>query len=76
MVLSGDDSLERLQGLQRDLISLSEFRLPNIERLWLELDSRIEEFRSLLDKKDRNEQSRKTLVSGNNMFLPNRSPPN
>lgn len=65
MDVSGSDSLERLQGLQRDLVSLSESRLPNLERLWTELDARVEEFRKLLDKKSKDERSRNTLSSGN-----------
>lgn len=69
MEIPGSDSLERLQGLHRDLISLSESCLPNIERLWLELDSRVEEFRKLLDKKPKNESSRQSLSSGNCAFI-------
>lgn len=64
MASRGSESLERLRGLQHDLASLSESRLPNIERLWLELDSRVDEFRNLLDKKPKNDASRQSLSSG------------
>ena len=57
-------SLEALQGLHRDLLALSESRLLNVERLWVQLEARIEEFRKLLDKSPRNEKSRQTLATG------------
>ena len=62
MVLLGD--LEGLELLHRDLLAQAELRLPNIDRLWMQLEGRIEEFRRLLDKAPRNDQSRKTLESG------------
>lgn len=62
MVLLED--LAGLELLHRDLLAQAEVRLPNIDRLWLQLEARIEEFRRLLDKAPRNEQSRKTLESG------------
>lgn len=62
MVLLED--LAGLELLHRDLLAQAELRLPNIDRLWLQLEARIEEFRRLLDKAPRNEQSRKTLESG------------
>ncbi|KAH8801581.1 nucleoporin Nup186/Nup192/Nup205 [Xylogone sp. PMI_703] len=58
------DSYESLQLLHADLVALSESELPNLERLLAELEARIEEFRGLLDKSSRNEQSRKSLTSG------------
>ena len=67
--------LEDLQGLEllhRDLLAQAELRLPNIERLWNQLEARIEEFRCLLDKAPRNEQSRKTLESGTGTQARNR----
>lgn len=64
MDFDGSESLERLQGLQRDLISLSESRLANVERLWLELDAHVEEFRQLLDRKPQSEASRQKLLTG------------
>ena len=65
MVLLGD--LEGLELLHRDLLAQAELRLPNIDRLWMQLEGRIEEFRRLLDKAPRNDQSRKTLESGTGM---------
>lgn len=69
MALSGSESIERLQGLHRDLVSLSESRLPNIDRLWLELESRVDEFRDLLEKRPKNEKSREALSSGNEIAI-------
>ena len=62
--MTEQDSLEGLQGLHHDLIALSKSQLRNVDRLWTELDARIDEFRRLLDKPTKNEASRKTLFSG------------
>lgn len=56
--------LEELELLHRDLLAQAELRLPNIDRLWNQLEVRIDEFRRLLDKPPRNEQSRNSLSSG------------
>lgn len=56
--------LERLESLHRDLLSLSQLRLLNVERLWVQLEAHIEEFRRLLEKVPRNEQSRESLATG------------
>lgn len=56
--------LEGLELLHRDLLAQAELRLPNIDRLWIQLEARIDEFRRLLDKAPRNEQSRNSLGSG------------
>ena len=56
--------LEGLQALYTDLLALSEARLSSIDRLGAQLDAHIQEFRGLLDKKARNEQSRQKLASG------------
>jgi len=58
------NSLESFQALHADLLALSESRLSNLERLQAQLDGHIDAFRALLDKKDRNEQSRKSLTTG------------
>lgn len=58
------NSLEGLRGLHQDLIALDESQLRNIERLWAELEARVDEFRKLLDKAPKNDTSRKTLLSG------------
>ena len=59
--------LERLEILHRDLLALAELRLLNVERLWIQLEARIADFRRLLDKTSRNEQSRTALATG--MYL-------
>lgn len=58
------NDLESLQVLHSDLIALSESRLVTVERLWSQLESRIVEFRNLLDKSQPKEQSRSKLSSG------------
>jgi hypothetical protein len=58
------DSLEALQGLHRDLLILTESRLPSLQRLSEELDSQLEDFRALLSKSPRKEESRKIVQSG------------
>jgi nuclear pore complex protein Nup205 len=58
------ESLERLQGLYEDLVAFSETRLANIERLWLELEASIEDFRKLLDKPPKSNASRQALATG------------
>ena len=62
--MAATDGLEGLQGLYNDLLSLSENRLPVVERLLEELEARVEEFRQLLDKKSKNDSSRNKLNSG------------
>ncbi|EXJ84112.1 hypothetical protein A1O3_04779 [Capronia epimyces CBS 606.96] len=44
------ESLTRLQYLHSDLVAFAEARLANIERLSLELEDSIQDFRKLLDK--------------------------
>ncbi|KAF2104008.1 hypothetical protein NA57DRAFT_70220 [Rhizodiscina lignyota] len=58
------DSLEALQGLHRDLLNLSERRLPLLERLATELQDQLEDFRTLLQRIPRNDTSRKAVQSG------------
>lgn len=58
------NSLESLQALYADLLALSESRLSSIERLGAQLDAHIRDFKNLLDKKPRNEQSRQSLATG------------
>jgi nuclear pore complex protein Nup205 len=54
----------RLQSLHRDLLALSESRLTNLERLWVELEDRLEELKKLLDKPSKNVQHRQMVSSG------------
>ncbi|KAI9775555.1 MAG: hypothetical protein M1839_001033 [Geoglossum umbratile] len=53
-----------LQGLHRDLLALSESRLPNLERLWQELGNQLEELKKLLDKPPKSAQHRQIVSSG------------
>ncbi|THX07919.1 hypothetical protein D6D18_02066 [Aureobasidium pullulans] len=57
------DSLTRLQGLQADLVAFSESRLPNVDRLWTELEDSIADFRKLLDRQNKSDSSRQKLKS-------------
>lgn len=59
-----EDGLLALQGLHSDLVAFAENRLPDIERLLVELDSRVEEFRALLDQQGKSEASKKKLGEG------------
>lgn len=63
--MSETNSLEALQGLHRDLRALTDSKLPVLQRLVEELETRLNEFSALLDKPGKNDQSRKTLNSGN-----------
>ncbi|KAF2835397.1 nuclear pore complex subunit Nup192 [Patellaria atrata CBS 101060] len=56
------DSLERLQGLYRDLVAYLDRRLPSIDRLSNELQAREQDFRKLLDRTRKSEKSRQSLV--------------
>jgi nuclear pore complex protein Nup205 len=63
--MSEDLELDGLQGLHRDLVALSEGRLPIVERLALELETKLEDFRSLLHRQKKSDQSRRSLAEGN-----------
>jgi nuclear pore complex protein Nup205 len=58
------DSLESLRGLHQDLLALEKSQLLIIERLWADLELRIDDFKKLLDKSSKNEKSRKALLLG------------
>ncbi|KAH0547601.1 hypothetical protein FGG08_000326 [Glutinoglossum americanum] len=53
-----------LQNLHRDLLALSESRLPNLERLWVELEDQLEELKKFLDKTPKNAKHRQMVSSG------------
>lgn len=65
----GMESLERLQGVYQDLVAFSETRLANIERLWVELEASVDDFRALLDKPPKNNASRESLATGTKTSL-------
>ncbi|KAG9245395.1 nucleoporin Nup186/Nup192/Nup205 [Calycina marina] len=59
--MADSHSLESLQELHADLLAYSESRLLNVDRLESQLQAHVEAFKALLDKKPRNEQSRKIV---------------
>ena len=65
-----EEPLERLQNLQRDLVSFTESRLANLDRLSIELESSIVDLRRLLERKKKSQQSRDALSAS-----PSGSPP-
>lgn len=65
--MTAPDNLTSLRGLHQDLIALEKSQLLDIERLWVDLESRIDEFRKLLDKSPRKEASRNAILSGMNV---------
>lgn len=66
-----EEGLVGLQGLHQDLVDLDQgHRMRNIDRLWASLEARVREFRQLLDKPSKNEDSRKALLSGICNFRP------
>lgn len=62
--MAEDDSLAALQGLHRDLCAHIDLQLPVLERLVLNLEAHLEELKTLLDKKPKNDASRQRLSSG------------
>ncbi|KAK4696524.1 hypothetical protein P7C71_g1402, partial [Lecanoromycetidae sp. Uapishka_2] len=62
--MADDEGLLGLRGLHQDLLALEDSRLRNIDRLWAELEARVNEFRQLLDKPAKNDANRKTLETG------------
>ncbi|OJJ51011.1 hypothetical protein ASPZODRAFT_156001 [Penicilliopsis zonata CBS 506.65] len=58
------EALGGLRGLYQDLCALSDPSLVNIERLCIELEAQIQDFRKLLDKPTKNNTSRQALLSG------------
>ena len=62
------EGLMGLRELHQDLVALEETRLVNIDRLWAELEARVNEFRQLLDKPGKADSSRKSLQSGRQYF--------
>ena len=55
--------LDEYRNLYRDLLNLSDGRLPKFQRLWEEIETKIDSFRDLLVKKPRNAGSRQKLLA-------------
>lgn len=62
--MADDDSLHALEALHRDLCALIDNRLPTLHRLVHSLESQLQDFKTLIDKKPKNDASRNTLNSG------------
>jgi nuclear pore complex protein Nup205 len=58
------NSLESFKALHADLVALSEAKLSDPDRLQAQIEAHIPAFRSLLDKRPRNEDSRKSMATG------------
>ena len=62
--MEDSEDTARLRGLYQDLSSLSDSSLVNIDRLCLELEASIHDFRKLLEKPPKNNASRQKVLSG------------
>ncbi|KAI9370793.1 nucleoporin Nup186/Nup192/Nup205 [Aspergillus egyptiacus] len=58
------EPLAGLRGLYQDLSALSESSFVNIDRLCVELETHIHDFRTLLDKPTKSNASRQSVLSG------------
>ncbi|KAE8148150.1 hypothetical protein BDV25DRAFT_131493 [Aspergillus avenaceus] len=58
------DTVTGLRGLYMDLSALSDSSIVNIDRLRVELETHIDDFRKLLDKPAQNNASRQAVLSG------------
>ncbi|TVY24924.1 Nucleoporin [Lachnellula hyalina] len=62
--MAAPNSLESFQALYADLVDLSDAKLSDLNRLLLQIESSIPAFTNVLDKRTRNEESRKSLATG------------
>ena len=62
--MDGVDSLGGLRGLYQDLSGITESSIVNIERLCVELETHLNDFRTLLEKPSKNDNSRKSVLTG------------
>ncbi|KAF1922872.1 uncharacterized protein M421DRAFT_426491 [Didymella exigua CBS 183.55] len=62
--MAEEDDLAALQGLHRDLCAHIDLQLPVLDRLLNNLEAHLEEFKTLLDKKPKNDASRRLLAGG------------
>lgn len=58
------ENLAGLRGLYQDLSAVSDASFGNIERLCLQLETHMDDFRKLLDKPAKNNASRQSVLSG------------
>ncbi|EGE85811.2 nuclear pore complex subunit Nup192 [Blastomyces dermatitidis ATCC 18188] len=62
--MDGGDELDSLRGLYQDLSALSRSALPNVDRLVFELEATVQDFRKLLHKPPKKNESRQSVLSG------------
>lgn len=62
--MAAQTDLEGLRGLYHDLLSLSKSELPSLERLVVALEASIGDFRKLLDKPVKSNNSRREVLTG------------
>lgn len=62
--MAEDDSLSALEGLHRDLCALIDQRLPALDRLLQNLEAHLDDFKALVDKKPKSNESRNALSAG------------
>ncbi|KAK2744362.1 hypothetical protein FQN57_004257 [Myotisia sp. PD_48] len=62
--MDGDETLDSLRGLYQDLSALSRSSLPHAERLLVNLESTLQDFKKLLDKPSKNNEGRQRVLSG------------
>lgn len=62
--MDGTGSLGGLRGLYQDLSGITESSIVNIDRLCIELETHLHDFRTLLEKSSKNDNSRKSVLTG------------
>lgn len=62
--MTDQDDFTSLRGLHQDLLALERAQSISNERLWEDLDSRVDDFKKLLDRSPKNETSRNAILSG------------
>lgn len=62
--MDGVGSLGGLRGLYQDLSGITESSIVNVDRLCVELESHLKDFRALLDKPSKNDNSRRAVLTG------------
>lgn len=71
--MADDDSLQALEALHRDLCALIDNRLHALDRLHQNLEDHLNVFKALVNKKGKNDQSRKALSAGMRISMCGRS---